>query len=345
MAGFEAMLIDRLKTQLNALHALRSENVTVLNALESSMQISEATGGAAANTVKTTGHFAREQLAAEKANTVRQLVARLDAGIQEAEALINVAQQLISIENDKAKTRSQVKQLCDENASLRGQLTNSQEKLQASEQTAVELECEREQLSFMNDLNTALTRAAGDDSGIGLIPSITATPDSEEGVARDLDSLLGFPDDHSFNSTNSRGAASFLRSSIASGTDGGQRGQYEIPARLRTLHNLVIQYASQGRYEVAVPLCKQALEDLEKASGREHPDVATMLNILALVYRDQQKYREAAHLLNEALGIRCKTLGEWHPAVAATLNNLAVLYGQLPPNENCVQCRFFDAVC
>lgn len=37
--------------------------------------------------------------------------------------------------------------------------------------------------------------------------------------------------------------------------------------------------------QVAVPLCKQALEDLEKNSGREHPDVATMLNILALVYR------------------------------------------------------------
>lgn len=60
---------------------------------------------------------------------------------------------------------------------------------------------------------------------------------------------------------------------------------YEIPARLRTLHNLVIQYASQGRYEVAVPLCKQALDDLEKTSGHDHPDVATMLNILALVYR------------------------------------------------------------
>ena len=41
------------------------------------------------------------------------------------------------------------------------------------------------------------------------------------------------------------------------------------------------------RYEVAVPLCKQALEDLEKTSGHDHPDVATMLNILALVYRDQ----------------------------------------------------------
>ena len=44
---------------------------------------------------------------------------------------------------------------------------------------------------------------------------------------------------------------------------------YEIPARLKTLHNLVIQYASQGRYEVAVPLCRQALEDLEKTSGHQ----------------------------------------------------------------------------
>ncbi|KAJ3591230.1 hypothetical protein NHX12_009176, partial [Muraenolepis orangiensis] len=107
-----------------------------------------------------------------------------------------------------------------------------------------------------------------------------------------------------------------------------QQGGYEIPARLRTLHNLVIQYASQGRYEVAVPLCKQALEDLEKSSGHTHPDVATMLNILALVYRDQNKYKEAANLLNDALEIREKTLGLDHPAVAATLNNLAVLYGK-----------------
>ncbi|XP_006866123.1 PREDICTED: kinesin light chain 4-like [Chrysochloris asiatica] len=109
---------------------------------------------------------------------------------------------------------------------------------------------------------------------------------------------------------------------------GTQPGRYEIPARLWTLHNLVIQYVAQGRYEVAVPLCKQALEDLERTSGHGHPDVATMLNILALVYRDQNKYKEAAHLLNDALSIRESTLGRDHPAVAATLNNLAVLYGK-----------------
>lgn len=73
--------------------------------------------------------------------------------------------------------------------------------------------------------------------------------------------------------------------SEAVGAAAAQQGGYEIPARLRTLHNLVIQYAGQGRYEVAVPLCRQALEDLERSSGHCHPDVATMLNILALVYR------------------------------------------------------------
>jgi kinesin light chain len=102
----------------------------------------------------------------------------------------------------------------------------------------------------------------------------------------------------------------------------------EIPARFRTLHNLVLQYAQAGRYEVAVPLCRQALEDLEKTHGHMHPDVATMLNILALVYRDQNKFKEALQLLTEALTIREKVLGVDHPAVAATLNNLAVLHGK-----------------
>lgn len=54
-----------------------------------------------------------------------------------------------------------------------------------------------------------------------------------------------------------------------------QQGGYEIPARLRTLHNLVIQYASQGRYEVAVPLCKQvggASTDLSVANQNKSPD-------------------------------------------------------------------------
>uniref|UniRef100_A0A2K5EK33 Kinesin light chain n=1 Tax=Aotus nancymaae TaxID=37293 RepID=A0A2K5EK33_AOTNA len=114
----------------------------------------------------------------------------------------------------------------------------------------------------------------------------------------------------------------------AAGAAAAQQGGYEIPARLRTLHNLVIQYAGQGRYEVAVPLCCQALGDLERSSSHCHPDMATMLNSLALVYRDQNKYKEATDLLHDALHIREQTLGPEYPTVAATLNNLAVLYGK-----------------
>lgn len=75
-------------------------------------------------------------------------------------------------------------------------------------------------------------------------------------------------------------------------------------------------------------MCKQALEDLEKTSGHDHPDVATMLNILALVYRDQNKYKEAANLLNDALEIREKTLGANHPAVAAVCITSLIVYFQ-----------------
>ena len=138
-------------------------------------------------------------------------------------------------------------------------------------------------------------------------PTTTKTPPETE---QPLD--LGFPDDD--DESHPEGLTPTPPGQMAAAATAG----YEIPARLRTLHNLVIQYASQGRYEVAVPLCKQALEDLEKTSGHDHPDVATMLNILALVYRDQYKYREAASLLNDALAIREKTLGSSHPAVAVS---------------------------
>merc|ERR1719341_950705 len=163
---------------------------------------------------------------------------------------------------------------------------------------ATKAEEERAHYKFMAELNQSTDHSDADKG------SVTSEPQSEAGFSDGAPTSPG--DDPS---------------------EPGNPG-YEIPTRLRTLHNLVIQYASAGRYEVAVPLCKQALEDLEKTSGHDHPDVATMLNILALVYRDQNKYKEAANLLNDALAIREKTLGENHPAVAATLNNLAVLYGK-----------------
>jgi len=213
--------------------------------------------------------------------------------------------------------------LCQENAWLRDELATTQQKLQASEQTIAQLEEEKKHLEFMNSIKKYDSDVADQETGAdGSVSMSSGLGDLSKDIFGDdpvnQDGQGG--EDGGANSPTPSQTSQYVQQAANAG--------YEIPARLRTLHNLVIQYASQGRYEVAVPLCKQALEDLEKTSGHDHPDVATMLNILALVYRDQNKYKEAANLLNDALAIREKTLGENHPAVAATLNNLAVLYGK-----------------
>lgn len=238
-----------------------------------------------------------------------------------------LANHLQLIEAEKQKLRTQVRRLCQENAWLRDELASTQQRLQASEQTVAQLEEEKRHLEFMSsvskydqDINednpNEHSRTEKPDPVVDLFPD----DDSEDRNSK-IYFLVMFNNFFNFIDLSPTPPNQLqLSQQVNAG--------YEIPARLRTLHNLVIQYASQGRYEVAVPLCKQALEDLEKTSGHDHPDVATMLNILALVYRDQNKYKEAANLLNDALAIREKTLGENHPAVAATLNNLAVLYGK-----------------
>ncbi|CAH0755307.1 unnamed protein product [Diatraea saccharalis] len=251
----------------------------------------------------------------EKAALVKKSIDAIELGLGEAQVMMTLASHLQLVEAEKQKLRTQVRRLCQENAWLRDELAAAQQRLQASEQRVAQLEEENKHLQFMASIRKY-------DSDV--------TEESEsnrggQGESKRDDPMVDlFPDDDHEDNRNNKSMSPTPPSQFAQQVNAG----YEIPARLRTLHNLVIQYASQGRYEVAVPLCKQALEDLEKTSGHDHPDVATMLNILALVYRDQNKYKEAANLLNDALSIREKTLGENHPAVAATLNNLAVLYGK-----------------
>ncbi|XP_061133907.1 kinesin light chain 2-like isoform X2 [Syngnathus typhle] len=267
----------------------------------------------------------------EKSGALRKSMEAIELGLGEAQVIIALSGHLSAVESEKQKVRAQVRRLCQENQWLRDELAATQHKLQRSEQSVAQLEEEKKHLEFMNQI-----KKLDDDDAAVASPADDKNQISGGGdTAKDsLDDLFPNDDDHGTGTAAATGPQKrrltnvSLHAAQPSGEAAAQQGGYEIPARLRTLHNLVIQYASQGRYEVAVPLCKQALEDLEKTSGHDHPDVATMLNILALVYRDQNKYKEAAHLLNDALAIREKTLGKDHPAVAATLNNLAVLYGK-----------------
>ncbi|KAK4314833.1 hypothetical protein Pmani_013903 [Petrolisthes manimaculis] len=286
------------RTVVQGLEALRNEHNSILSGINSTL-------AAAAH------HPPDSNVISEKAGILQKSLDQIELGLSEAQIMLALASHLQTVEAEKQKLRAQVRRLCQENAWLRDELASTQQKLQASEQHVAQLEEDKKHLEFMSTIKKYDADVQDTES------SMEEKKDKSDDPVVDL-----FPDDDADD-----------RAAAMSPTPPSQFAQqvnagYEIPARLRTLHNLVIQYASQGRYEVAVPLCKQALEDLEKTSGHDHPDVATMLNILALVYRDQNKYKEAANLLNDALAIREKTLGENHPAVAATLNNLAVLYGK-----------------
>ncbi|KAA0718371.1 Kinesin light chain 4 [Triplophysa tibetana] len=287
-------IISNTKLVIQGLEALKNEHNSILHSL--------------LETIKCLKKDEEANLVHEKSNLLRKSVEMIELGLGEAQVMMALSNHLNAVESEKQKLRAQVRRLCQENQWLRDELANTQQKLQKSEQNVAQLEEEKRHLEFMNQLKKYDEDVSPSEEKDGEAPK-----DS-------LDDL--FPNDEEEN------AQGMQHQHNSAAVAAAQQGGYEIPARLRTLHNLVIQYASQGRYEVAVPLCKQALEDLEKTSGHDHPDVATMLNILALVYRDQNKYKEAAHLLNDALAIREKTLGKDHPAVAATLNNLAVLYGK-----------------
>lgn len=283
-------IVSNTKTVLQGLEALRVEHMSLVNS----------------NTDNSSDP--------DKSELVKRHIESIELGLGEAQMILALTAHLQNVEADKQKLRTQMRRLCQENAWLRDELANTQQKLQTSEQAVAQLEEEKKHLEFM-----ASVRKYDDNQ--------EAEEAAEKSRADPIVELFPEDDQHDGNSVERTDSPSNTMPHNFTASQSSSTG-YEIPVRLRTLHNLVVQYASQGRYEVAVPLCKQALEDLEKTSGHDHPDVATMLNILALVYRDQNKYKEAATLLNDALAIRERTLGEFHPAVAATLNNLAVLYGK-----------------
>ena len=67
---------------------------------------------------------------------------------------------------------------------------------------------------------------------------------------------------------------------------------------------------------------------MERALGRDHPNVAGSLNNLAELYRAQGHDAEAEPLYQRSLAIWEKALGPVHPQVATSLENYAALLRQ-----------------
>ncbi|MBX7223741.1 MAG: tetratricopeptide repeat protein [Blastocatellia bacterium] len=81
-----------------------------------------------------------------------------------------------------------------------------------------------------------------------------------------------------------------------------------------------------GKYDQALPLAQQALEQCERKFGSEHLFVARSLTTLATVYFLKGDSAKAEPLFLRSLGMYEKTFGPNHPETATTLNNLAVFY-------------------
>ncbi|KAL1453981.1 hypothetical protein WDU94_010281, partial [Cyamophila willieti] len=125
-------IMTNTKTVLQGLEALKNEHTSILNSL-SEIQ----TGGAV------------EQ---EKQNIVRNSLEIIELGLNEAQVMTALAGHLQNVEAEKQKLRTQVRRLVQENAWLRDELANTQQKLQSSEQANSQLEEEKKHLEFMSSI-------------------------------------------------------------------------------------------------------------------------------------------------------------------------------------------------
>jgi len=64
----------------------------------------------------------------------------------------------------------------------------------------------------------------------------------------------------------------------------------------------------QGKYDKAVSLAREAIEEAEAKVGTDHPDLANTLNDLALLYKTQGDYAKAEPLYKRSLAILEKVL-------------------------------------
>lgn len=107
------------------------------------------------------------------------------------------------------------------------------------------------------------------------------------------------------------------------------RRQTDDPAALAAILNLVAEFhRTQGAYDLAEPLYREALAVRERHLGADHLHTALSLNNLGLLLFKQGHYTEAEQVLRRALEIKQQHLGEEAPGLTTSLNNLALVYTQ-----------------
>lgn len=301
----------------------------------------------------------------EKIPLIKTALSQIQDGLDESELILTFANYMECLEAEIMKLRLHNQRLCEEASWLRNELKHTQGKLIKNEAILVQTATEKQKLEFLMELSKldgcvekkGLDHSSSNHGELNFhskhFPSsvgdwLSASKHSPSSSVA-TPGAFGYLRDGSFHPmacSQTIDVSSMLNSSLTDAdlniwsctqsfhpsllgpTDQKSSKKTSVPPNLRTLHQIVVQYTTQGKHEVAAALCTQAISDFERNGGRNQADVAVLLNILALVYRDQGKYDEAAELLQNVLTIREGLFGSTHPLVAASLNNLAVVHAK-----------------
>ena len=96
-------------------------------------------------------------------------------------------------------------------------------------------------------------------------------------------------------------------------------------ATISTLDTLARELQTQGKYDEAEPLYREALEVKRETLGDRHPDTLLTINNLGGLLKGKGDLAAAEPLLREALEVQRETLGDRHPDTLISMNNLGVL--------------------
>lgn len=215
----------------------------------------------------------------EKSDIILKNIKCIDVGLDEAQLMMEFSSHLQNVEIEKQKLNAQIKQLSQENDNLRKDLSASNEKLRIFEKSMTDWEDVKEEQCL--ELTICPQMSVDQNLGISMAVPLIESSDSIP------DELI---DDDSDSTVTPRAS------------DKTVDEESEALTQFRSLQTLAIYYASEGKYEVALSLCKQAVHNLKKTTvGRFHPYVTRMMSIVGLVYGVQNKYQAATKLLHDAI--------------------------------------------
>jgi tetratricopeptide (TPR) repeat protein len=100
-------------------------------------------------------------------------------------------------------------------------------------------------------------------------------------------------------------------------------GQPKVEGEVR--YNIGVTYLRLGHYEEAEKMLRSSLRILEKALGRDHPDLVGPLSSLGILRQERADYAEAETLQRRALAIQRAKCGDENPDLLSIQSNLALL--------------------